>query len=424
MANSKKKLINKSDFSEARQDYADEQHLRAIPFSGKWKDSQYLAYLKTENLIQESRKLGMQTASDVVSEAKIWIYPDWLLQGELTILVGSPDTGKTTFACALAAGVTRGNSHSLAPGLTPTGWGHVIIINREDNIATSLKSRLEAAGADLTKVHFIGCKAGSDNDSTFSFSRERDLARLVGQAKLLGDCLGLIIIDPVYFAVDGDSNNNFKAREAYEQLAQLAKRLTCAILGIAHTVRNTRNKNPLARVAGPSALREVPRAVMLLSKINNGPTATCGTHVLVHAKNNEGKSDAGFEYRIKTVEIPGQSGSNETPLFDVTAPLFGSADDILNKADGGVPSKSIKKSVAAVDFLQEALKNGPQLRVEIQKLAEESGVREGTLMNAKTFLKIVTKKRKGDGRSVWRLPEQVCGQSEEVIKEDIEPCDF
>lgn len=355
------------------------------------------------NRIRDNRKLPMYRASEVVTEPRTWIYPNWLQEGELTVLAGPVGSGKTTFECALAAGISRGSTCSLAPNLTPRGRGYVIIVNREDSI-DSLKSRLTAAGADLNRIIFLGCIGGPDKDSTFSFFCERDLNRLETLAESLGH-LGLIVINPIYQAVDGDPDDNHKARKAYEGLNKLAKRLKCAILGIAHTVRNPRNKEPLARVAGPRALREVPRAIMLLCKISHGPTESDGTHVLVHAKNNEGTLEGGFEYCHQIEHILGDDGPIETTKLVITAQLTGSAEEILNVAERARPPKPLLKSERAVELLRKVLADGPRPWIELQAMAKEIGISPATLVNAKIALKIVTKKREVDGRSVWRLPD-------------------
>lgn len=382
----------------------EQQHGIFSPLS-KWNDPQYTEQLQATHRMRESNKLDWQTASDLISTPKSWLFLNFLQEGELAVLAGSPNGGKTTLACALAAGVTIGRSYSLHSALTPNGSGYVIIVNREDDPAKGLTPRLEAAGANLDKIRFIGGKIGLGDDSPFSFSNERDILRLMGKAEELENNIGLIIIDPIYFAVDGDPSSNHNARVAYEGLTALAKCLKCAILGIAHTAKNTQGKDGLGRIAGPGAVREVPREVILLSKILNGPTETGGTHVLVHAKNNEGKTDGGFEYCLTPVELPSPNGKIETVKFVVTRQLFGSTENILEQADRGITVEKMSKLDCAVKFLQTVLKDGPRLRIEIEKLAEEADVKIGTLLAAKSFLMLVTKKRKGDGRSVWCLPD-------------------
>jgi hypothetical protein len=399
MANNNKK--NTSKIAINHQDYQ-RQGLR--PLNSRWGDPEYIANLETTHRMRESQKLDLHTASDIQSRPKIWVYPDWLEEGEVTILVGPIDGGKTTLECMLAAGVTVGSSFSLHPGLTPEGAGHVIIINLEDDFETFLKPCLEVAGADLDKVHIIGRETAPGDDSPFSFSNERDITRLMSLADRLNNNIGLLIVDPIYFAVDGDPNSNHKARQAYERLTALSKRLTCAVLGVSHAVENSLGRKALRRVAGPPALRQVPRAAMLLSKISNGPTETGGTYVLVHAK-NKGRMDGGFEYCIKSVEVPGQNGTKTAPKFVVTRELTGSADDILDQADRGITLEKMSKLDLAVKFLQMVLRDGPLLRIEIEKLAEEADVKIGTLLAAKSLLMLVTKKRKGDGRSVWCLTD-------------------
>lgn len=398
------KLSNKKNPPEALPLQQDDQRQGiSIPLS-KWNDPHYTAQLQATNRMRESNKLDLHTASNIQSRPKIWVYSDWVEESEVTVVCGPIDGGKTTLQCMLAAGVTVGSSFSLHPGLTPKGAGHVIIINLEDDVETVLKPCLEAAGADLNKVHFIGRETGPGDDSPFSFSNERDMNRLMGLAERFDNNIGLLIVDPIYFSVDGDPNSNHKARQGYEHLTALSKRLACATLGIAHSVENSLGRKALRRVAGPPALRQVPRAAMLLSKISNGPTATGGTHVLVHAK-SKGRMDGGFEYRIALVEVPGQNGTKIVPKFVVTRELIGSADDILDQADRGITVEKMSKLDCAVNFLRTVLKDGPRLWIEIEKLAEEADVKIGTLLAAKSALMIVTQKRKGDGRSVWCLPD-------------------
>lgn len=394
------KVGNRGNIKEARPSLPDNQ--QALPVPGRWADPHYCAQMEAAIRMRETDKLDLTTASDVPSRSKIWIYPDWVEQGELTVMAGPVDGGKTVLQCTIAAGVTIGTKYSLHPELTPKGAGHVIFINREDDVETTLKPCLEAAGADLDKVHFIGSKTMPGDDSPFSFSNQRDLDRLMGLAERLRNEVGLLIIDPISFAVNGDPSNNYKAQQAYEALTALSKRLTCAILGIAQAVENPLDRKVLRRISGPPALRRVPRAAMLLAKISGGPTETGGTHVFVHAKNKD-RMDGGFEYRITSVKIAGHDGTITAPKLVITRELVGSPDDILDWADRGITVGKVKKSDSAANLLLAALKDGPRTRNDIEKLAREADVKIGTLIAAKTLLKIKTEKRKGDGRSVWRL---------------------
>lgn len=410
MANSYGKRSDKSNgqglFTNGREpDNSSSQGQLAV---SKWNDPEYGAGLNELAQERESNKLSLKTVSSITSESTTWTYPDWLAEGELSVLVGVPGSGKTAFACSLAAGVTKGNDFELYPGLAVKGDGHVIIVNDEDNHAKTIKPRLEAAGANMDRVHIIDTRGAFGDEEPFSFAHDRDMDRLVGLNKRFNNNIGLIVIDPIYLAVDGDHGNNYKARKAYHRLSMLAKKLSCAILGIAHSVKNPSGKQPLARIGGTSALREVPRAILLLNKIANSPTVTGGTHVLVHAKNSIGEIDDGFEYCLKQVDIVDQNSDPLAPRsglkFIVTAKKFGSAEDILNEADRPKQVENAEKTKYAEEFLQAILKDGSKLWIDIEVLAQKDNVKKGTLMLAKSNLKITTHKRDGDGRSVWTLP--------------------
>lgn len=372
----------------------------------KWEDDEYGEHLKKVDRMREGEKLPIKPASSIPAEQRKWLYPDWIAEGELTLVAGAPCTGKTALACALSAGVTRGSEFLLHPSLKSTGSGHVIFMSTEDSIPRTLKPRLVAAGADMEKVHFIDNRFKLENETPFSISSPRDAMRLRGWSENMGNNLGLIVIDPIYSAIDGDPNNYFKAREAYEGLAELAKRLSCAILGIAHTVRNPRDKDLLARISGPLAVHQVPRSIILMNKIERAQDESGGTHIFIHAKNNDGKMRDGYEYRILGTEALIDDNKFGALKIEITKEIFGEPLDLLKSSEGS-STKKVSKTDLAKDLLLDILKDGPLSRVEIEETCKDAGVAKGTLLLAKSLLSIVTTKRKGDGRSVWSLPDSL-----------------
>ncbi|OQW79308.1 MAG: hypothetical protein BVN35_02075 [Proteobacteria bacterium ST_bin11] len=373
----------------------------------RWSDPRYIASRHKVALMQEANKLNLKTFSDVSLKPINWIINEWIPRGEVTAQVGLPGDGKSTWACAIAACVSRGEA-LLHPSIEPNKRGHVLIVSNEDGIDT-LTARLIAAGADMTRVHFLSTKEGENGESPFAFSNARDLNRLEGFNLLNEDNIGLIIIDPIYLVVDGDCSNNSKARKAYENLTKLAKQLDCGILGIAHTVKNPSGRDPLARIAGASALREVPRGIILSTIIKNGPTQNGGTHVLVHAKNSLGKTDGGFQYCLQAIDLPNPNGDQNavirTVKIAITGELFGSAEDILNEADRRKPVETVNKTQLAEEFLLTTLKDGPKLLIDIQELVDTANFSMATVKIAYNNLHITSNKRIGDGRYEWSLPD-------------------
>jgi putative DNA primase/helicase len=144
----------------------------------------------------------------------------------LTILGGAPGCGKTTIALSLAATVTRG-------GLWPDGSlctqpGDVIVWSGEDPHGVTA-ARLTAAGAEMTRVHFID--GVSDGEA---FDPARDIPLLQSTVERLA-APRLLIVDPIVSAVAGDSHKGAEVRRSLQPVVDLAHQLGCAVLGITHT---------------------------------------------------------------------------------------------------------------------------------------------------------------------------------------------
>ena len=82
-----------------------------------------------------------------------WLWPNWLAIGKVSMLSGKGGKGKSTILCDLAARTTTGAAWpDHVSGGKP---GSVVILAAEDDAADTLKPRLVAARADMSRVFNI-----------------------------------------------------------------------------------------------------------------------------------------------------------------------------------------------------------------------------------------------------------------------------
>ena len=173
-----------------------------------------------------------------------WLWPGWLALGKLAILAGAPGTGKTTCALAMAATVTVGG---LWPDGTRCPAGDVLIWSGEDDAADTLLPRLVAAGADRTRVFFVGDTV--EDGQRRPFDPATDTAALLAAARTL-PALRFILVDPVVSAVAGDSHKNTEVRRGLQPLVDFAAAAGAALLGITHFSKGGQGMDPAQRVTG------------------------------------------------------------------------------------------------------------------------------------------------------------------------------
>ena len=92
-------------------------------------------------------------ADQITMRAIHWLWGKRFAVGKIGIIAGLPDEGKGQILCYLAARCTRGLEWPNSEGISPRG--NVVILSAEENPGDSLAPRLEAAGADLSRIHFI-----------------------------------------------------------------------------------------------------------------------------------------------------------------------------------------------------------------------------------------------------------------------------
>lgn len=92
----------------------------------------------------------------------------------MTLIAGNPGTGKSQIAADAAARISTGKNW---PNGARAPIGDVVVLATEDAIDDTWVPRLMAAGADLSRLHFLKMAIGDDGKRR-TFNLQNDLVAL------------------------------------------------------------------------------------------------------------------------------------------------------------------------------------------------------------------------------------------------------
>ena len=313
--------------------------------------------------MSELKLINMQ---DIEVEEIEWLLYPFIPYGKITIIQGDPGEGKTTLVLQIIARLTKGepvlvNSQTDSISNENTTPVNVIYQTAEDGLGDTIKPRLLSAGADCSRVLVI-----DDRDTPLTMLDVR-LEKAVTETGAK-----LIVLDPIqgFLGADVDMHRANEIRPVMKHLSELAEKYHCAVILIGHMNKCSLSKSTY-RGLGSIDFQAAARSVLLVGRIKDEPE----TRILCQVKNSlapEAKSVA-----FKLSENGGFTWLGE---YEVTA------DDLLSGTSKGAKKK------AAIEFLENLLADERKAQAEIVQLAEEEGISEKTLRNAKETLKIKSKK--------------------------------
>ena len=213
--------------------------------------------------------LAGQTFADAIEmRATRWLWRHWLPRGVLTLFAAPGGTGKGIFWCHLVACVTNRRSW---PDGTVTEPEDVAIYSPEDDPERELAPRLEANGADRSRVRIL-----------------KRFDEVDGAAQKAA----LVVLDPIaHGAKIRDNNQTADVRPYVERIHAIANGSGAAFLGIHHFNKYANQRaGCLARdlVLGSTSWVDASRWVLLLARDRSCPN---GSRVLIRAKANIGSVD-------------------------------------------------------------------------------------------------------------------------------------
>jgi putative DNA primase/helicase len=349
--------------------------------------------------------LVLRRVSDVTPKPVRWLWPSRIAKGKVSMLAGHPGLGKSQMCVSLAAIVTTGGQWPV--DRTRCEQGTVLIFSAEDDAEDTIRPRLEAAGADLSRVHVLESVAIRERDGSLTrraFSLVQDMPRLAAKLAELGD-VALVVIDPVTaYMGDTDSHKNAEVRAVLSQVAEVAGKYGTAVIAVSH-LRKSVAGEAMQQITGSLAFVAAARAVYIVAKDQADPVR----RLLLPVKNNLGDDLTGYAFRIEPTTLPG--GIPTSRLAWEGERVTVTADEILATAEDREERSAVEE---AGDFLRGLLADGPVPVRQIKRDAEDAGHHWASIRRAQKQLVIEAEKDGLRGGWSWKLLPKVLKTSEDA----------
>lgn len=358
-----------------------------------------------------TRAVNIVPLAQIDPRRVLWLWQNRIPAHELTLVAGPEGVGKSTFLAHLAAQAT----HGLLPGDflgRPCG---VAIAALEDDEASTLRPRVEAAGADLNLVAAIHVRVGKDDGAlTLPDDLPMLTERLLAPGALPAP-VGLLIVDPIKSAATAiNPDRDTEVRALLAPLVRVAQSHGVTIIVSGHFKKGstTEDRAPW-KVSGSPAWTQVPRSTLFFAEDAENEDDD-DARLIAHAKCNVGRRAPTLQAKVTTHHVNAPDGSQiETSRLTLGAESEVKAEDIGRRADDNGAGADARAFLTA--YLHDGQEHN---RRDIIAAAAKEGLAERTVRRAANSLK-VKMARRGTGtehRSVWSLPagegsNDLCGPS-------------
>lgn len=322
---------------------------------------------------------------DIEAMETKWFWPGYIPAGCMTMVDGIPGVGKSQYLTDLAARYSRGDCmpphHAPDGTFTPRG---VLMLSAEDDPAYTIKPRLDAAGADSSKVFLLRTMNYVDGDDEREIELPLDIDSIADVVK--SHDIGLLTIDPItaHFGEKTNTNVDASVRRALRPLARMAEQTGLAVAMVRH-LNKKEGQSAMNRGGGSIGIIAACRAAYII-----GPDpADSGQVVVACSKMNLAKHPPSLAYTI--VESGATSRVQWSGEVDI------SADELVSKPDG----QAAKKIDQAKEIIAGILSAGTRGENEVQMACTEAGISKRTYWRARGELGVMSEKSDFDGQ--WML---------------------
>jgi AAA domain len=319
-----------------------------------------------------------------------WLVPGMIPLRTLTLVAGVGGLGKSTYLLGIAAAASRGDLLG-EPADT-------VLVSFEDPAAEVIRPRLEAAQADLDRIHEIAFDGAEGIDM---LQLPRDLLLLYEAVQEVR--AKLVVIDPIVAAIETslDAHKDQAVRHVLGGIAQLSEDESCAVALVGH-LNKAPEKDAYLRVANSVAFWNASRSVVLVTE---DPERGEDYRLVAQRKANWGRLIPVERHRLEGIVLPETLDPETGERIDTSRMTFVEIAEDVDRNDVLAKHAAAGKTVRAEDVLSVILADAEwHDGAAVKQLTESVGITDRTLQRAAKELGVEYERRGFPASTWWRLP--------------------
>lgn len=369
--------------------FNDDQLQREIDKSGA---NKFTKKKKSVTTTSAEYKFLAHSMEEVEAENLDWIWYPYLARGELTIIEGDPDVGKSYLTQMVCVALVDGKRLPSVKRM-PRAKGRVAYFDMENSAGTVTKKRLVTNG----------CKNLSDyiqEEEPFSIDDEGKVEEVEDAIERVKPIV--VVFDTLNTYIgSADTHKASESQQAIAWFKTLAKRFNCAVIVLRHLTKGSRDGKALYRGQGSIAFSGMARVVISVARMPDDPDV----RAMAVTKLNIARMPRALTFTIN--ELPDTLKESDRSKFDWGDFTDISADELIS-AVPKVGEKVASDKDEATKFLTEILARGSVESKKIERTAEARSINMKAVTRAAETLGIkrTTRGFGKDKRSMWSMPEE------------------